>query len=63
MTATDTAVIADRVTDVPKFQVHYRSAGEGHPVVLLHGRDARRPTSVRTSVPADAAEHRRHQSS
>jgi hypothetical protein len=51
MTATDSAVIADRVTDVPKFQVHYRNAGEGHPVVLLHGRDARRPTSVRTSVP------------
>jgi pimeloyl-ACP methyl ester carboxylesterase len=37
MTATDTAVIADRFIDVPKFRVHYREAGEGHPVVLLHG--------------------------
>jgi 2-hydroxy-6-oxonona-2,4-dienedioate hydrolase len=37
MTATDTAVIADRFIDVPKFRVHYREAGERHPVVLLHG--------------------------
>lgn len=37
MTATDTAVIADRFIDVPKFRVHYREAGVGHPVVL-HGR-------------------------
>jgi hypothetical protein len=51
MTATDTAVVADRVSDVPKFQVHHRNAGEGHPVVLLQWRDTRRPTPVRTSVP------------
>jgi 2-hydroxy-6-oxonona-2,4-dienedioate hydrolase len=37
MTATDTAVIADRFIDVQKLRVHYREAGAGHPVVLPHG--------------------------
>ncbi|MDT5284984.1 MAG: 2-hydroxy-6-oxonona-2,4-dienedioate hydrolase [Mycobacterium sp.] len=37
MTATDTAVIADRFIDVPKLRVHYPEAGAGHPVVLPHG--------------------------
>ena len=34
---TRSAVISDQYVDIPNFRVHYVEAGEGHPVVLLHG--------------------------
>jgi hypothetical protein len=63
MTATDTAVVADRVTDVPKFQVHYRNAGEGHPWFCCTGATPGDQVQSEHRCPADAAEHRRHQPS